>query len=96
MLLADSYVPSVLCGIDGEPPVYVSHVAAATAEDAVAYAVRSGELREPEPGESYEIRSVLMRELDPIACKIRGVDDGWWVECTPRAKRPVPFWRIEG
>lgn len=26
----------------------------------------------------------------------RGYEEGWWVECTPRAKQAHSFWRIEG
>jgi hypothetical protein len=89
------YIPTVLCGLDGEPPTYVSAAVAETADDAVAYAVDSGEISEPPTG-GYEVRRVLLRELDPIACKIRGVDDGWWVECTARSKKAAPFWRIDG
>lgn len=77
--------PTVLCGIDGEPPTYVSHMVAATAKDAVAYAQDSGEVAEDD--DDYEVRAVLMRELDPIACKIRGVEDGWWVS----AQSEMPF-----
>lgn len=90
------YVPSVLCGIDGEPLVFVSAAVADTPEAAVAYAVQSGDLPEGDPGEMYPVAQILMRELDPIACKIRGYEEGWWVECTPRAKKAHPFWRIEG
>jgi hypothetical protein len=88
-------IPTVLRGIDGEPPIYVSAAVAGTPDGAVAYAVELGELAEP-PVPGYEVRHVLMRELDPIACKVRGVDEGWWVECTARAKKAAPFWRIEG
>jgi hypothetical protein len=90
-----SYVPTELSGIDGEGPVYVLASRAATAEEAIARAVESGLMAEPEAGEEYEPRRVLMRELDPIACRIRGVDEGWWDECTARAKNPVEFWRID-
>jgi hypothetical protein len=89
------YVPTILCGMDGEPPTYVSRAVAATADEALAYAVRSGEVAGPPAGETYEVTPVLMRELDPVACKIRGVEDGWWVECTPRSKKAAPFWRID-
>lgn len=92
----ERFVPAVLCGIDGEPPTYVSARVADTADGAVAYATRSGEVADLPAGEKpYPVRRVLMRELDPIACKIRGVDDGWWVECTSRAKNAEPFWRID-
>jgi hypothetical protein len=36
-----------------------------------------------------------MRPLDPIACKIRGVEEGWWDECTAKSKNAVEFWRID-
>lgn len=86
-----SYVPSILTGIDGEPPVYVSTRVAKTSEAARVYAVERGELP---ADENPDISRVLMRELDPIACKIRGVEDGWWVECTARSKRAESFWRL--
>lgn len=88
-------VPTVLRGVDGEPPTFVSVVVADTAEAALAYAQASGDL----PGgddEPYEIERVLMRELDPIACKARGLEHPWWVECTTRAKNPLPYWKIDG
>lgn len=94
--MSATYVPSVLCGQDGEPPVYVSTIVADTGEAAIVYAIGSGELPEPEGDESYPVRRVLMRELDPIACRARGYEEGWWVECTDRARHACPFWRIEG
>lgn len=85
--------PAILVGLDGEPPVYVNAAVAATEADAVAYAKRSSEL--PGDVDPTRVAAVFMRELDPIACKIRGVDHPWWVECTLRAKRPVAFFRID-
>lgn len=86
------FIPTLLRGFDGEPPTYVSAIVADTAEAAVTFAQSSGELP---PDDVYEAKRVLMRELDPIACKIRGVDEGSWVECTSRARRAQPFWRID-
>lgn len=88
-------VPTVLTGVDGEPPTYVLASRAADEAAAIACAVADGVIAEPEPDETPDVRRVLMRELDPIACKIRGVDDGWWDECTARAKNPVEYWRID-
>jgi len=84
--------PEILRGIDGAPPVYVSAAGLNTPEAAIAYVYGLGELDDP----NVSATRVLMRELDPIACKIRGVDEGRWVECTPRAKQARAFWRIDG
>lgn len=87
-----TYVPEILCGVDGEPPIFVSETVAETPDDAIAYAVSSGELVDPL---GCPVSRVLMRELDPIACKIRGYEEGWWVVCTSRSKKAHPFWRID-
>lgn len=84
--------PTILLGQDGEPPLYVNASFAANPAEAVAFARDQGEHVDDV---ADEVTRVLMRELDPIACKVRGVDHPWWVECTARAKRPVVFWRID-
>lgn len=89
----ECYLPTILADEDGEGPVFVLRREAATAEDAVVFAIRNGELNSDDVPDQIGI--VLMRELDPIACKIRGVEDGYWVQCTKRAKAPVQFWRID-
>jgi hypothetical protein len=87
-------IPTILRGIDGEPPTFVSALVAETAAAAIRYAQASGDLREDDIL-AFDAEKVLMRELDPIACKIMGVDHPWWVECTPRARNPLSFWRID-
>lgn len=92
--MSDARLPTILTSEDGEGPVYVlAREAAATAEAAIAFAISQGELHDEHRHDL--VTQILMRELDPIACKIRGVDEGYWVECTRRAKAPVAFWRID-
>lgn len=83
--------PMILSGVDGEPPHYVAVKVAATAADALAFAVAEGSINEPE---GWSVERVRMRELDAVACQIRGVDHPWWVECTKRARRPLEFWKL--
>jgi hypothetical protein len=92
-MMAD-LLPSILLGEDGDPPVYVNGLCAATPEDAVAFARDHGEYIDEEIVVATQVTRVLMRELDEIACKIRGVEHPWWVECSARSKKAVAFWRI--
>jgi hypothetical protein len=85
--------PTILVGRDGEPPLYVNRSCAVTSQDAVAFARDQGGYTETVVAD--EVKPVLMRELDEIACKIRGLEHPWWVECTARAKNAVAFWRID-
>lgn len=91
--LRERTVPTIRRGVDGEGPVYVSARVAGTGAEAVAFAIADGEI--PRDYEDADTAHVLMRELDETACKIRGLDWPWWVECTTRARNPVPFWRID-
>jgi hypothetical protein len=84
-------VPDFLTGQDGEPPYFVNTRLAPTEEVARAQLEREGY----GASDGYEASRVLMRELDPIACKIRGVEDGYWAICTKRARNPVEFWRLD-
>jgi hypothetical protein len=85
--------PTILLGQDGDGPMYVLKRLAATPADALAFALDQGEGVDDCPESA--VSAVLMRPLDPIACKIRGVEDGWWDECTARAKNATEFWRID-
>lgn len=87
--------PTILVGQDGESPVYVNRSCAVTPQDAVAFARDQGEYIAGEIVVADEVKPVLMRELDEIACKIRGLEHPWWVECTARAKNALAFWRID-
>lgn len=87
--------PSILLGQDGEPPLYVNGLCAATPAEAVAFARDQGEYIDEEIVVAEAVSRVLMRELDAIACKVRGVDYPWWVECSARSKKAVAFWRID-
>lgn len=90
----ESYVePTILLGRDGEPPMYVLKRLASTPSDAIAFALDQGEGVADCPESAVTV--VLMKPLDPVACRIRGVDEGWWVECTARAKNATEFWRID-
>lgn len=86
-------LPSILLGQDGEPPMYVNGCCAATPEDAIAFARDQGIVEDIDA--ATQVSPVLMRELDEIACKIRGVEHPWWIECSARSKKAVPFWRID-
>lgn len=89
------FVPTILTGVDGELPAFVSVAVAATSEIALDFAGSEQGGWVLGEGEEYEVTRVLMRELDPIACKVRGYDEGWWVECTARSKKARPFWKID-
>lgn len=89
-----SVEPEILRGEDGEPPTFVSCAVATTPAEAVAYAVANDAAAE-DTDPAWVVR-VLMRELDPIACRARGYEEGWWIECTARAKTGRSFWRIGG
>jgi|SRR5277367_3998281 len=88
-------VPSILWGQEGEPPLYVNGSCATTPAEAVAFAREQGAYVDEGIVIADEVSRVLMRELDEIACKVRGVDHPWWVECTARSKKAVAFWRID-
>lgn len=38
---------------------------------------------------------ILCRFASEVECKINGWEDGTFVDCTSRAKNPMPMWRIE-
>lgn len=45
-----------------------------------------------------KIEPVLMRLQSEVEARINGGDEDGnplWVECTKRARRPVPYWRVE-
>lgn len=89
--MTDTTVPTYVCGEDGDEPIYISHAHAPTEEDAVRVLMGLGY----DDAALAGVKPCLMRPLDRIAMKIRGVGDynEWWVECTPRSKRAVAFWR---
>jgi hypothetical protein len=89
------HAPTILLGQDGEPPLYVNGLCAATPQEAVAFARDQGEDVDEGIVVADQVTRVLMRELDEIACKIRGVERPWWVECSARSKKAVAFWRID-
>lgn len=84
-----------LMGQDGEPPYFVRGSSAATADDALALARGKYGCADDDGWEVYE---VLMKPLDPVAMKIRGLDldyDEFWVQCTARSRQAVRWWRID-
>lgn len=87
--------PTILLGRDGEPPLYVNGLCAATPAEAVAFARGQGEHIDEEIVVADAVSRVLMRELDEIACRVRGLEDPWWIECTARSKKAMAFWRID-
>jgi hypothetical protein len=46
------------------------------------------------PRERIELVPVLMREESEVEAKINGHEFPCWVECTRRARKPEPFWRV--
>jgi hypothetical protein len=47
-----------------------------------------------EPPESLALTPVLMRVESEVEAKINGHEAPLWVECTSRAKKAEPFWRV--
>lgn len=46
--------------------------------------------------ERLHLTPVLMREESEVEANINGHEFPMYVECTARAKRPLPYWRVEG
>lgn len=70
---------------------WISRVAFPHAGEALAEAKRLLGI----PSESIKLKPVLLREESEVEANINGHEFPLWVECTKRAKRPVPYWRIE-
>lgn len=46
-------------------------------------------------GHALVLVPILCRWATEVECKINGWEGGTFVDCTSRAKNPMPFWRIE-
>lgn len=72
---------------------YVAREAHPDAAEAIAVADREDGLGRP----VAEMRAVpvLLREESEVEAKIHGHEFPLWVECTTRARSPVPYWRVD-
>jgi hypothetical protein len=75
----------------GRPQGWLSRITFTDPEEAITVAATElGVARE-----RIELRPVLMRQQSEVEAKIPGNEFPCWVECTTRARRCEPFWRIE-
>lgn len=74
---------------------WVSHERASTRTEAIQYVRDHADFDVPS---SLRAVDVLMRLQSEVEARINGGDedgDPQWVQCTKRARHPVPYWRIE-
>jgi hypothetical protein len=88
LLLADEYAyeDGRLC--------WVSREMHPRKEEAADYAVRQLADRDV-TRDLIRLIPVLLRLESEVEANINGHECPYWVECTTRAKHPLPYWRVE-
>lgn len=81
----------------GRPEGWLSRIVFSDPEEAITFAAEqlTFEHGRQITREQIELHPVLLREQSEVEAKVAGNEFPCWVECTTRARRAEPFWRVE-